>query len=441
MFRSKNDLKISGERLTVPLSMEDGTVPGVVRNLLSLVLVLILAVIIWASFAEVRELAITEGTLVPSGSETVVEHLEGGIVEQVLVTEGQLVEIGAPLMRLRAVATASDLEQLAARTTGLRLEKLRATANLADTPPDFGELGAKFPQIASTQMKIFLSQRELTYSRARASAARVARQKAEIAALKRQSAAIGEQLTIQAEQLAMREEMLREGFTSRKDYLDAQSRFRQAQADLAAIDGALAAAREGLAEAQNRASEDKAEARRALLEDDARISRELVEAEQGLLKFRDRSDRLYIRSPIRGTVKELATQSIGKVLRPGDVAARIVPIGERVVAEVQVRPRDIAYVAPGLDAEITITALDPNVHGKLGGRVTRVSPSTFQTDKGETYYRAVIELETVAKGTSALPALLPGMIVQANIVTGAKSVMRYLLKPVVRSLDAAFSER
>ena len=440
-FQDKNASKISGERLTVPLSMEDGTVPGVVRGILGLCSVLVLAVLIWASFAEIRELAITQGTLVPSGSETVIEHLEGGIVEDILVTEGQLVEPGTPLLRLRAVAAASDLEQLAARATSLKFEKLRITANLTATVPDFGDLGVKHPDIAATQQEIFLSQRELERSRGEVSTARIAQKKAEITALESQSTAIGGQLTIQAEQLAMRDEMLKEGFTSRKDYLDAQSRFRQAQADLAAINGRLAAAREGLAEARNQASEDEAEARRALLEDDARISRELAEAEQGLLKFRDRSDRLYIRSPIRGTVKELATKTVGKVLRPGDVAARIVPLGDRVVAEVQVRPRDIAYVAPGLDAEITITALDPTLHGRLSGKVTRVSPSTFQTEQGETYYRAVIELETTATGTSGLPVLLPGMIVQANIVTGAKSVMRYLLKPVMRSLDAAFSER
>jgi len=239
----------------------------------------------------------------------------------------------------------------------------------------------------------------------------------------------------------MRQEMLAEGFTSRKDFLDAQSSFRQAEADLAAINGRLAGAREGVAEARNKALEDKAEARRTLLEDDARISRELAEAEQSLIKFRDRSDRLYIRSPIRGTVKELATKSVGKVLRPGDIAARIVPLADRVVAEVQVSPRDIAYVTPGLDAEITITAIDPSKYGKLRGKVARVSPSTFQTEKGETYYRAVIELDAASLGASDFPTLLPGMIVQANIVTGAKSVMRYLLKPVVRSLDRAFAER
>jgi len=412
-----------------------------VRGLLSLCAGLVLAMLIWASFAEIRELAITTGELVPAGSETVVEHLEGGIVDAVLVSEGQLVEVGAPLIRLRAVATASDLEQLDTRTTSLKIEKIRIDANLNDTSIDFGGLDAKHPDIAAIQKEIFVSQRQLDRSRIKVSTARIAQKKAEINTLRSQSTAISGQLANQREQLTMREKMLVEGFTSRKDYLDAQSSFRQAQADLAAINGRLAAAREGLAEATNKASEDRADARRVLLENDARVSRELAEAEQNLLKFRDRSDRLYIRSPIRGTVKELATKSVGKVLRPGDVAARIVPIADRVVAEVQVQPRDVAYVTPGLDAEITITAIDPSIYGKFSGTVTRVSPSTFQTERGETYFRAVIEIDPGLPGVSEMPALLPGMIVQANIVTGAKSVMRYLLKPVVRSLDRAFAER
>jgi len=441
IFTTKSARKISGERLTVPISMEDGTVPGVVRGLLSLCVGLVLALLIWASFAEIRELAITTGELVPSTSETIVEHLEGGIVDAVLVTEGQLVEIGAPLIRLGAVATASDLEQLATRTTSFRIEKIRLTANLNNTPLDFGDLSSQHPDTTAIQKEIFDSQRELERSRSEVSAARIAQKQAEITALESQSAAIEGQMVNQREQLAMRKTMLAEGFTSRKDFLDAQSSFRQAQADLAAIVGRLAAAREGLAEARNMATENRAEARRVLLEDDARISRELAEAEQSLLKFRDRSDRLFIRSPIRGIVKELATKSIGKVLRPGDIAARIVPVADRVVAEVQVLPRDIAYVVPGLDAEINITAIDPGKYGKLSGKVTKVSPSTFQTERGETYYRAVIELDLSSLDSPNLPALLPGMIVQANIVTGAKSVMRYLLKPVVRSLDRAFAER
>lgn len=441
MFKSVDQSRVSGERLTVPLSLEDGTVPGIARGILNFSAVLVLILIVWASFAEMRELAIAQGSLVPSGSEIAVEHLEGGIIEEIMVSEGELVDAGTLLMRLRAVASSSDLEQLTARVTSLKFQNQRIAAGLAGAAPDFGALGTRFPAIAANQHQIYLSQRQLEQSRGKVAAARIDQKKAELAALRIQRESSAQQLEIQREQLSIRQEVLREGFTSRKDFLESKSRFGQARSDLAAIDGRLAASLEALAEAQSYAAETQAEGRRKILEEKARVSTELAEAEQGVRKFQDRNDRLDIRSPIRGAVKELATKGIGKVLRPGDVAARIVPLGDRVIAEVQVQPRDISYVTPGLEAEITVTALDPNIHGKLEGKVARVSPSTFQTEAGETYYRAIIELDTETNKARKLPVLIPGMVVQANIVTGSKSIMRYLLKPVVRSLDSAFGER
>jgi HlyD family type I secretion membrane fusion protein len=436
--------RVTGDRLTVPLSLEDGGVPGIARSLLNLSSALVLIVIIWASFAEIREFAIAEGALAPTGSEIAVDHLEGGIVEEIMVAEGDIVEAGQPLMRLRAAATNADLRQIEARFASLNLEKIGIDASLTGNEPDFGEAGRAHAGIAANQLDLFRSQRRLETSQEQALRARIAQKKAEIEALSAQRDAVGSQLMIQREQLAMREQVLKEGFTSRKDYLDAQSRFRQAEADLASIGGRLATARQELAEARSRETEASADNRRKLLDDQARIGTELAEARQALAKFRDRSDRLYIRAPVRGAVKELVSLAVGKVISPGQPAARLVPIDGPVVAEVQVHPRDIAYVKPGLRAEVTVTALDPNIFGKFAGHVTRVSPSTFETERGETFYRAIIAIDDDGSGGGAAgtaPTLLPGMVVQANIITGAKSVMRYLLKPVARSLDGALSER
>lgn len=441
MLRSTSKTtSVSGERLTVPLALEDGRVPGIARGILNLSSVVVVIAIVWASIAEIRELAIADGALIPTGSEVVLDHLEGGIVEEVLVGEGEIVEAGQPLLRLRAVATTSDLRQIEARITALTFEKTRIDASLSNQTPQFGADGRDNPAIATNQLDLYQNQRELEQSQAGALQARIAQKQAEIEALTGQRDAIGGQLMIQREQLDMRAKVLKAGFTSRKEYLEAQISYRQAEADLASVEGRLAGARQELAEARNRQSEAKADTRKGLLEEQARVAAELAEATESRAKFRDRSERLFVRAPVRGAVKELASLSIGKVIGPGEPAARIVPVGERVVAEVRVLPRDIAYVRSGLEAEVTVTALDPNIFGKFPGHVTRVSPSTFETEKGETYYRAIVEIDPKADA-SRQTMMVPGMIVQANIVTGSKSVMRYLLKPVVRSLEGALSER
>jgi HlyD family secretion protein/adhesin transport system membrane fusion protein len=177
----------------------------------------------------------------------------------------------------------------------------------------------------------------------------------------------------------------------------------------------------------------------------------LAETEQQLVKLADRFDRLLVRAPSDGIVQELAPKSLGEVVRAGDAIARIVPTARELVAEVRIDPKDSGHIHEGADAEIRLLTFDSTIFGSVRGKVEFVSATTFNPppaqgtpgqNPAEPYYKATIRLlqDHVSSGTATYP-ISPGMVLQAHIQTGSKSILRYMFKPVFNSLDVAFTER
>ncbi|MHA1524872.1 MAG: HlyD family type I secretion periplasmic adaptor subunit [Alphaproteobacteria bacterium] len=432
---------IDGERLTLPASLESGRVPGLASGVLHFASLTVFAVIIWASFAKITEMAVASGELAPVGSVVAVEHLEGGLVDKILVREGQRVARNEALMVLRGTSASNDLEQLQVRAANLELQRIRLDALLAGTIPDFGTTGAAFPDLAKDQQNVFDAWRDLNKQGYEALRSKLTQKKLAVSALENQNSGLQTQVDIQRQQLEIRASILKEGFTSRRDYLDAKLRFEQAKTDLARIAGQLATEREAVRETTTRLAELSADWRGKLIDERSKAASDLAETRKTLAKLADRATRLVVRAPVAGLVQDLVIKSPGQVLGAGKIAALIVPTSAEVVAQVQVKPDDIGHIAVGQPVNITVTAYDPNVFGVLTGKISHLSPATFQTEKGETYYKAIVALDHSWQETNGKLPLLPGMVVRANIVTGAKSIMRYLLKPVFRSLDRAFSER
>jgi HlyD family secretion protein/adhesin transport system membrane fusion protein len=188
-----------------------------------------------------------------------------------------------------------------------------------------------------------------------------------------------------------------------------------------------------------------------LSEERVKAAADLAETEQQLVKLADRSERLLVRAPSDGVVQELAPKSLGEVVRPGDMIARIVPGADELVAEVRIDPKDSGHIHADADAEIRLLTFDSTMFGSVHGKVEFVSATTFNPTPGqgvpgqnnaEPYYKATIRLlqDHVNAGTTSYP-IAPGMVLQAHIQTGSKSLLRYMFKPVFNSLDVAFTER
>ncbi len=439
-------------RLTQPLVLEDGRPPRVLVATIVTISAFVIATVVWASITRVQEVTIAQGQIVPRGQVQTVQHLEGGIVAEIFANEGSRVTAQQPLVRLRPESSVGERNQFEARRAALKLQLMRLEAQSRNEAPDFGDLAKKFPDLATEQEKLYVSAVIQRRQENATLAARVAQKRGEITTLNSGLESANAQVAVQLELVAMQDNLKTLGTGSRKSWLEAKSVLQRSEGDILNLQGKLDTAKEALTEAESSLAEADAKAQQKLSEERVKAASDLAETEQQLVKLADRSDRLMVRAPSDGIVQELAPKSIGEVVRPGDLVARIVPTERELVAEVHIDPKDSGHIRADADAEIRLLTYDSTIFGPVQGKVEYLSATTFSPPPGqqnppgqnnsEPYYKATIRLlqDHVRSGATNYP-ITPGMVLQAHIQTGSKSIVRYMFKPVFNSLDVAFTER
>ncbi|GAB4514904.1 MAG: HlyD family type I secretion periplasmic adaptor subunit [Roseibium sp.] len=430
-------------RVGLPLELEDGVPPAFYSRLLTGLVIATLLLLVWAAVGQIREVATTVGEIAPAGHILTVEHLEGGIVNELLVEEGQLVKAGDPLARLEKQDTTAELARIESRLSYLELEERRLLAQEYNNGNTVGLRLDPAVEGLSTQQRAALSaNRKVVSDEQDAYAARVAQQRAGVVSLEAQIELQKSQVALEKEKFEIQESLLRDGYTSRRRYLEAKGEFQRSQVALEQLIGNLAKAREMLIEARASLAQAGAEVNREVADERARIAQERAELKQEIAKLKDRQERLFVKAPVDGYVKSLGQSGRGAVVGPGDMIAEIVPLSEHLVAEVKVNPRDIGHINVGDRADITITSYDPNIYGTLSAEVETISASSFQDEFGEYYFKATLAFPglTIGTGSNERP-VRPGMQVNAQIVTGSKSILAYLLNPVTRAARTVFTER
>lgn len=442
-------------RLTQPLALEDGRAPRVLVATLVTISGFVIAAIAWASVTSVREVTIAQGQILPRGQVQAVQHLEGGIVAEIFVREGSRVKNQQPLVRLRPETSVGERNQYESRRAALKLQLIRLEAQSRNETPEFGELAKEFPNLAMEQEKLYVSAVIQRRQERATLASKAAQKRGEIATLTSGVESAKAQVDVQLELVEMQENLRNLGTGSRKSWLEAKSTLQRSQGDWLNLQGKLDTAKEALEEAESSLAEADAKAQQKLSEERVKAGSDLAETEQQLVKLQDRADRLLVRAPTDGIVQELAPKSIGEVVRPGDLIARIVPTGSELVAEVHIDPKDSGHIQLDADAEIRLLTYDSTIFGPVRGKVEYLSATTFLPPPGqqnqpgqnpssssEPYYKATIRLsqDHVRSGATDYP-IVPGMVLQAHIQTGSKSIIRYMFKPVFNSLDVAFTER
>jgi len=434
------------KKLALPLTLEESGPPRFHQHLMIVGGVFLALAILWASVTEIKELARANGEVTPAGQVLLVQHLEGGIVAELLVSEGEIVDAGQPLVLLQPIAAEGDLGQLTARETAALIKIERLTAFIDARPMDPAIMNN-----ASTEADLAMFANEEAHLQASLTAAdrqregflaRIEQRILEISSLSDQRLSLKEQVDLMLEQVALRAGLVEKGLVSRIVFLETRRSLEQTRVQLISTAGNLARARESLREEEAGLEELDATLINDALEERSTASAGLAETQSALLKLSDRVNRLTVSAPVRGIVQDLAAQAIGEVIAPGGLVAQIVPIDDELVAEVRVMPDDIGHIQIGDPASVKITTYDPARFGDIPGEVRRISASTFRDEQDEPYYKVIIALSKTHVGLgTAHHAVLPGMVVNAEIVTGSKSLVRYLLKPVFRSLDVAFTER
>ncbi|ABI57508.1 HlyD family type I secretion periplasmic adaptor subunit [Alkalilimnicola ehrlichii MLHE-1] len=378
---------------------EDARVARRIGRFIGLVGLFVGAFVVWAYWAELAEVSSGQATVVPSRGTQVIQSLEGGILQELLVAEGEMVEPGQPLARLDPTRTQADMDEVIARYQGALARKARLEAELA------GEGEIRFPEELDLASEVVAAERTLFEARR--------------AHLERTEQDIRTSLQLVGNERSITEELVRAGAASEVELLQ----LRRSEADL----------RRELNQLRN---EFRVRARQDLAE-----TRTEVEALRSSLRgHEDTRQRQTLRSPVRGRVQNLAVTTIGGVLAPNGELMEIVPQDGELRIEARISPRDIAYIHPGQRAQVKITAYDYAIYGGLEGEVVNISPDTERDEINpeEVYYKVFIHTdsdELVVENGQRFP-ISPGMVAEVDIETGQRTVLQYIIKPFNRAREA-----
>ncbi|GGJ10202.1 HlyD family type I secretion periplasmic adaptor subunit [Neoroseomonas lacus] len=406
------------------------------------------AFVAWSVIAPLSEAAIAPGMIKVEGTRRTIQHLEGGIVREILVRDGDRVRAGQPLMRLDDVRAGSDLETLRSQRWSMMAQDARLTAELGDArgvdyPAELREATEPRAQDAMAgQSAVFEARRASIVSQVSVQEARVGQQEAIIAGATGQLRAQQRQLTLIRQEEEMTRTLVQQGLQRLPTLLALQRSAAALEGQGIDLQGQLDRARESIAEARGSIASIVNQRRQEAAAEQRDIQTRLAEVEERLRAARDIAVRRDILAPEDGTILNLRLFTVGAVVRPGDPVMDLVPVQDRLVAEVNVQPFDIDVVHVGLQAEVRLPAFKQRLVPYLHGHVIFVAQDVTMDDRTRaTYYRAqiLIDPEQLAR----LPGvhLVPGMPVEAMIQIGERSFMRYITQPILDSFTRAFREQ
>ena len=419
----------------------------------SSIALLLFALLLWAAFTTVNEMATTYGEIVPLGPKHVVQHLEGGIVKTVFVKDGDQVEQGQLLMVMDPEAYSSDLKQMQSREISLMLNETRLQAYIDHKEPNLEEwrqtiLRSPYDSFDKQQLEKMIQneyallklQNEKRNDQKAVITAQIGSAKKEIAQLEKDKKVLDENLKLYDQEYNMYQKLSGKDIISKRDFLIVQRRLNTARGEESQLDTKTEKAKQDLAEAQSRLSEVESNLHEQASQELNNTHNELLQVRHAIAKAQDKVNRLEIKSPVAGTIKGLRVAR-GSVVVPGGELLDIVPKDRELVVENKISTRDIGHIKVGDAVKVKIMTYDFARYGSLEGKLTDISASTFTDAEGVPYYKGTIQLFRDQSGKNGITRLLPGMTVEADIITGERSLLTYLLTPIEVSVKSSFRER
>ncbi|MGD9536253.1 MAG: HlyD family type I secretion periplasmic adaptor subunit [Alphaproteobacteria bacterium] len=404
----------------------------------------ICAVVAWAYFSKLERVASAEGAVVPQGQVKVIQHLEGGIIKDIRVTEGDAVKAGDVLLQLDTGIVGSTQAESQIDLDGLLLTRARLEAEATGNELSFPEVeAARRPDLVLAERQAFDGNRRSTESTLAVLEDQLQQQQHNVSQLQAEQRAAQNNHALAQERFRMAEELIKDGLMPRLEYVQLKQEVEKYAGEAGSLRAQLPKARAAVEEAQNRIEEEKNTVKRRALEELASIELRIARAREALARTTDLVVRTEIKSPIDGVVKSLRYHTKGAVALPGEPLMEIVPSEAKLVVEAKLSPIDVGQVKVGQPTVVKISTYDFAQYGALEGQVTYISADS-QTDSkdGLTYFRVVAETDRTHLGDKPgeLP-ITPGMQATLDIHTGERSVLDFLLRPIRKAGSEAFRER
>ena len=371
--------------------LEEAAPPSYLKTTVRLAACSIVVFFVWAYFATLDVIALSSGQIMPVQAVKVVQHVDGGRIASIDVSDGQAVKQNQLLMRLNATEANAEYLSLIAKYWGLyaRVERLRAL--VGNRPASFAKVPEQFADLVAEQRLTLQTSRD-------------------------QIAQLEAEIKILTEVNAIRDDLARERLATRLQALESQRSLSQSQSELLRF-------------------------RRSNMDDLNVSASELSQTEEQLAKLKDRLDRVEVRSPVDGVVQDLRFRTIGGVIPPGATLMNVVPLDGKLQAEVRVAPTDIGFVKTGQDVRLKIGTFDFMRYGTILGQVEMVAPYSATDEKQGSYFKVIVSLPQNYVGNDQTKVIDPGMTVQADIITDRQSVLKYMLRPIYAAFSQGMRER
>lgn len=411
------------------------------------VTVLLLVALLWAALSKVDEVTHAEGQIIPSSQVQVVQNLEGGIVQEILVKEGDVVDKDQVLLRIDPTRFASSYQEGRLKYLALLAQVARLTAETQNQPLELPpEIEKEAPQLAGDARRLYATRQQELASGVQILEEQRKQREQELFELQSRAGQLERSYALLRDEHDRTAPLATEGVISQVELLRLKRQVNETRGDLDGVRLRLPAARSALEEARGKIEDVKIKFRTEAQGQLNDAKAELAATAQNNTAALDRVTRTAVRSPMRGTVKRLKVTTVGGVVQPGMDLVEVVPLEDTLLVEARVQPQDIAFLHPGQRAMVKLTAYDSTIYGALEAKLEHISADSItQEDKdgGERSF-FLIRVRTLDHGYlkdgESLP-IIPGMTATVDVLTGRKSVLHYLLRPIARAQERALRER
>ena len=402
----------------------------------------ILWLVLWSSFAEIDERTRGSGKVIPSQRIQTIQNLEGGIVSEMFVKEGDRVKKGQPLMKIQDISFTGSFNEKQLKINELKAKSYRLNAEASGqgfSVPATDHQGMS--QLISQEANLHMSQQSQLSNAVAIIDAQISQKGKELLENRAKREELKNAYDLISQEMAITEPLTKNMVVSEVQFLQMKRQAAMIKGDYQATAHAIARIQENIGELQKRRMEIVYEFRNKAKQELNSVTAEIQQIKESESVFADRVDRTIVRSPVNGTINQILVNTIGGVVKPGMDMLEIVPEDDMLMVEVKIRPSDIAYIYPGQSANVKFTAYDFSIYGGLKGTVKHVSANTITDEKDNSYYLVRIETDKSFLVKDGKPLdIMAGMTVDVDILTGKKTVMDFILKPILKVKQNALGE-
>lgn len=416
--------------------------PAYISLMFRAICVLLLGALLWAALSHIEEVTVGSGKVIPSSHVQVIQNLEGGIVQELLVKVGDMVQKGQPLLYIDRTRFASSAEEVKAKNDALlaRIARLTAEATAGPFVPP-SELLQSNPGLIEEERQLFASRRREQDASLTVLRQQVNQRSQELHEKRARLVQLQESLQLLTRELSISKPLVAKGALSEVEILHLERQISDLRGEVEATRLAIPRIAQSVTEATA-----KVEGQNAKYLSDAAAELNLARAEleqsrATSIAVEDRLARTAVRSPVAGLVKQMKVTTVGGVIQPGMDIMEVVPIEDNFMVEAKVRPADIAFIHPGQKTTVKFSAYDFSIYGGLDAIVENITADSFTDDEGESYYLVRVRTTKNTLGTDKQLPIIPGMVTTVHIQTGRKTILSYLLKPIIKAKSEAMRER